>query len=78
MSDQRWPAYRLIGGDICRQDVSGGDWEPLDRAQAQRLLAKHCDGLQLANRPDIHTKSFRSDNQDTITLPGASFLRRGP
>ena len=32
------PAYTIIDNEICRQDVPGGRWETIDRAEAEALL----------------------------------------
>lgn len=57
MSGQRLPEYRLLDGKICRRDVHNGDWEPLDRQAAQRLLAERCDGWTLTAEQSARIKT---------------------
>lgn len=39
MTDRTHPAYAIIDGALHRQDVPGGRWTPLDRAETARLLS---------------------------------------
>ena len=32
-------SYRIVQGQLCKQTVPGGRWEPVDRDEAERVLA---------------------------------------
>lgn len=39
MTDRTHPAYAILDGALHRQDVPGGSWTLVDRAETERLLS---------------------------------------
>lgn len=65
------PAYSIIDGNLCLQDVPGGHWETLGKDETRALLDRLSDGeARPAFAPGVIVLGFALEVSQGGTVPG--------